>query len=624
MRTRSSFRQMSFCENFGSGARRLMSDDPSPSGSSSAIEEVRRLRAHLRDLIAISAFPAAWVGREPSDIVTGTLDVLRNTLRLDLAYACVDDPAGASAIEAALDGEGVANADRVRAISSVLAPSLRHDLNSAPAIVPDLLGNGKLRLAIAPIGVLSEGSLIVAGSRREDFPTDPERLLVSLIANQAAIALQHAGLLATQRRAEEALREEARIIETLHRVGGAVAAELDLQTVVRVVTDAATELSGAQFGSFFYNEVNEHGESYMLYTLSGVPQEAFERFPLPRNTDVFGPTFRGEGIVRLDDVTRDPRYGKRAPYHGMPPGHLPVRSYLAVPVVSRSGEVLGGLFFGHSVPGMFTERAERLVAGIASQAAIAMDNARLYTEAREAANAREQFLSIASHELKTPLTTVKGSIQLLVRRLRQIGFNDERILRLISQVESGSERMEILVSDLLDAARIQQGRLDLRTERVDLAELTRQVVQRFEDAPERNLQHTLALDAPNAVEGLWDPAMLDQMLTNLVSNGLKYSPAGGEVLIRVRGFDAHAEVTVRDQGIGIPPDELEMVFQPFVRGAAVHQSIGGTGLGLYITAQIIERHGGAITVESTSGKGSIFSVRLPLSRTDKTSDAGLV
>src|SRR6185369_9938052 len=114
-------------------------------------------------------------------------------------------------------------------------------------------------------------------------------------------------------------------------------------------------------------------------------------FPMPRNTEVFAPTFRGDGIVRSDDVTKDPRYGKNAPHHGMPKGHLPVRSYLAVPVISRSGDVLGGLFYGHSAPGVFTERSETLVAGIASQAAIAIDNARLFESARRA-NAEKDLL----------------------------------------------------------------------------------------------------------------------------------------------------------------------------------------------------------------------------------------
>ncbi|HEX4114204.1 MAG TPA: PAS domain S-box protein [Stellaceae bacterium] len=174
------------------------------------------------------------------------------------------------------------------------------------------------------------------------------------------------------------VRQEAGALEIINRTGVVLAAELDLERLVQTVTDAGVELVGAQFGAFFYNTVNEQGETYTLYTLSGAPREAFAKFPQPRNTAIFGPTFRGEGTVRSDDILADPRYGKNPPYNGMPQGHLPVRSYLAVPVVSRSGEVLGGLFFGHANPGMFSARSERVMSVVAAQAAVAIDNARLH------------------------------------------------------------------------------------------------------------------------------------------------------------------------------------------------------------------------------------------------------
>jgi PAS domain S-box-containing protein len=168
------------------------------------------------------------------------------------------------------------------------------------------------------------------------------------------------------------------IADLLSRTGAALAGELDLERLVQGITDVTVDLTRAEFGAFFYNVLGDAGEHYMLYALSGVPRENFSKFPMPRNTEIFGPTFRGEGTVRYDDVQNAPGYGKSAPYFGMPPGHLPVRSYLAVPVISRSGEVHGGLFFGHSEVGIFTERHEIIVSGIAAIAATAMDNARLF------------------------------------------------------------------------------------------------------------------------------------------------------------------------------------------------------------------------------------------------------
>jgi PAS domain S-box-containing protein len=227
------------------------------------------------------------------------------------------------------------------------------------------------------------------------------------------------------------LQEEAHILDVVNRAGVAIAAERGLEQLVQLVTDAGVEMSGAQFGAFFYNVINNNGESYTLYTLSGAPRSAFERFPMPRNTAVFEPTFRGTGTIRSDDILADLRYGHSAPYHGMPQGHLPVRSYLAVPVMSRSGEVLGGLFFGHSQPCIFTARAERAVSAIAAQAAVAIDNARLHQandreldarrgaerelqELNEALEARASERSLQLATSKARLEETEHRFQLLV------------------------------------------------------------------------------------------------------------------------------------------------------------------------------------------------------------------
>ena len=136
---------------------------------------------------------------------------------------------------------------------------------------------------------------------------------------------EHAARVEAEETGRRLLREKQRA-EALHRVGSAIAGRLELREIVQLATDAARELTPAAFGAFFYNVVSDAGEAYMLYTLSGVDRSAFERFPMPRNTEIFAPTFNGEGIVRLDDVLADPRYGHSPPYNGMPEGHLPVRA----------------------------------------------------------------------------------------------------------------------------------------------------------------------------------------------------------------------------------------------------------------------------------------------------------
>ncbi len=313
-----------------------------------------------------------------------------------------------------------------------------------------------------------------------------------------------------QRQAEERLREESHVVETLNFVGRSLAAELDLHTVVQRVTDAATELSAAAFGAFFYNAQDESGESYLLYTISGVPAEAFSQFPMPRNTAVFGPTFAGESVIRLDDVTKDTRYGLSAPYHGMPPGHLPVRSYMAVPVHARSGEVLGGLFFGHPEPARFDKVDERIVVGIAAHAAIALDNARLYEserlarEAAEVARRRLALLAEASRVLASSLDVDRTLADLT--RLVSPEIADSCVVYLIAADGWIEQALAHAGADMaIDIAPLQPPPLDpshpshpvARVIRTGKSELLEHVAPELvdgaiEDADQRDLVHRLA------------------------------------------------------------------------------------------------------------------------------------
>lgn len=215
------------------------------------------------------------------------------------------------------------------------------------------------------------------------FPKENEKTWyiarVTRLANSKRIIVAQQDI--TQRKLiEKEVQQQAQIIETANRVGQILATKLKLEELIQNVTDAAVDLSRAQYGAFFYNVVNPEDEAYTLYTLSGTDKANFEAFPMPHKTEILAPTFYGEGIVRSGNIQADPRFGKNAPYFGMPLGHLPVVSYLAVPVISRSGKVLGGLFLAHSEPNQFSEYEEYLLKGVAAQAAIAMDNAQLYAE----------------------------------------------------------------------------------------------------------------------------------------------------------------------------------------------------------------------------------------------------
>jgi len=186
-------------------------------------------------------------------------------------------------------------------------------------------------------------------------------------------------LLAREQRAREELDHVLRRVELMHSIGRSVLRRLEVDEIVGMVIEAAVELTPAAFGAFFYNVETPEGEAYSLYRIAGVDASAFADFDMPRNTRVFAPTFGGERVVRSDDITREPEFGHMAPHHGLPPGHLPVRSYLAVPVRLSSTEVVGGLFFAHPEPGRFSAGDEVIVSSLADYAGIAIDNSRLLT-----------------------------------------------------------------------------------------------------------------------------------------------------------------------------------------------------------------------------------------------------
>jgi PAS domain S-box-containing protein len=288
-------------------------------------------------------------------------------------------------------------------------------------------------------------------------------------------------------------------------------------------------------------------------------------------------------------------------------------SVMLVPLIAR-GRAFGILTFGMSDSGRrYNEDDLSLAVEVAHRAAVSIDNAQLYREAQEAARAREEFVSLVSHELKTPLTVIKGYIQVLERYLGKPNWERDRIQTTRERLSTQVSRLELLVSDILDVSRMQRGRLDLKVNpETNLVELARHVLERFDDAIERMPTHELRLEANEQVIGCWDPLRLDQVFSNLYSNALKYSPDGGPINIRIWKDNENAYVDVEDRGVGISSVEQGTLFQPFQRGAAASRGISGTGLGLYITRQIIEQHGGSISVTSNPGESTTFHIQLPL------------
>jgi len=459
-----------------------------------------------------------------------------------------------------------------------------------------------------------------------------------------------------QRDAEEIIREERHALEVLNHAGSAISRETDLHKLVQIVTDAGVELSGAEFGAFFYNLVNEAGESYTLYTLSGAPMEAFSKFPMPRNTEVFAPTFNGEGIVRSDDITRDPRYGKNSPRRGMPEGHLPVRSYLAVPVISRTGEVLGGLFFGHAKTGVFNERSERGLSGLAAEAAVAIDNVRLsqamQREINERKRAQEALVELnatlekqvterteqlrkneealrqsqkmeavgqltggVAHDFNNLLQVIIGNLDTIKRNLPE---ESARLQRAAKHAMNGAQRAATLTQRLLAFSR----RQPLDPKPLDVNAL----VNGLSEMVHRTLSETISVETVLGA-GVWrvevDPAELEAAIINLAVNARDAMPNGGRLTIETSNAHideayvaAHSEVVpgqyvaiaVTDTGVGMEPKTIAQAFEPFFTTKAVGK---GTGLGLSQVYGFVKQSGGHVKIYSELGQGTTVKLYLP-------------
>jgi signal transduction histidine kinase len=250
---------------------------------------------------------------------------------------------------------------------------------------------------------------------------------------------------------------------------------------------------------------------------------------------------------------------------------------------------------------------DRLLAEeVARRAALAVDNARLYREAQRSIRLRDEFLSIASHELNTPLTGLRLAVQALAAGT--LGVAPETQQRAYDILERQTRRLVTLTSELLDVSRIQARALRLRCEPCDLVTLVVDVGERFE-AQLAEARCRLVLEARDRVVGRWDRGRLEQVVTNLLSNALKFG-AGKPIHVSVESLPDRARLTVADQGIGIEPDRRHRIFERFERAvSAAHY--GGLGLGLYIAREIVVAHGGSIAVDSTPGMGAVFRVELP-------------
>ncbi len=289
---------------------------------------------------------------------------------------------------------------------------------------------------------------------------------------------------------------------------------------------------------------------------------------------------------------------------------------LIVPLEAH-GQTLGALSLsGPRSRRSFDESDRALVQDLARRIALAVVNARLYREAQNAVRVRDDFLTSVSHDLKTPLTAIKGHAQLLRRRVSRLDTPEaQRIVEGLAVIDSTTAKMTAMINEMLDVTRLRLGQpLELYLQATDLIALVRDTVSALVQAKDT---HSIRLEcAVEQLVGRWDGVRLERVLGNLLSNAMKYSPVGSEITLALRRDEDHAGawavIEVRDHGIGIPADELPLVFERFYRARNVLGRIAGTGVGLAGVLQIVEQHGGTVALESEEGKGTTVTVRLPL------------
>jgi len=524
---------------------------------------------------------------------------------------------------AQIDGVGVAReADRYGALtyvphmgwavgytrsSDVLAASTRNDLledlGILAAIMVAVIAAMLLiaRQMTRPLKVLAAAARQVTAG--QDVSFTPTALTDREVADlQRAFTTMSAAV----REREERLTEQAERMQHLEEAGAAISAGLDFEQTVQAVTDEGTRLVNAEYGAFLSNTLDQAPETQHLQTFSVNVSPVFKDLLNADNEGLYLPIFRNEGPVRIDDVIRDARSGPPSPIDAQ--GRAPMRSFMGVPVISGSGIVLGGLFFGHSEVGVFKDRDEELASRIAAWASIALDNARLYAQAkviqeelRQANFAKDEFLGLISHELRTPVTTIYGGLRIMHTH-REL-LDGDQADELIESMADEGVRLVRLIEDLLALTRVELGKEIERTPAMP-NELVRETVQAFsKQRPGRPVTASLSENLP-PIEV--EPTYFRQILTNLLSNADKYSPEGLAVAVETKIGANGVQVEVTDSGDGVAPAEVDKIFESFFRSEKTSAKAPGQGLGLTVCRKLVEAQDGTIWARNHPGGG--FSV----------------
>jgi|GEM_PF-606752 len=457
----------------------------------------------------------------------------------------------------------------------------------------DALRQGAYDYITKPFDLWETAKAIERGLESRFLVIENRRLVSSL--EQANVELQH-----HEKILSRMVKEATQRITALYEAGKEISTSLSRQATLEVIVNQVAKLAGADASLVFLYDTDA-GE-YVAEAGVGVPPERLREYRFGNGVGLHGQSVRSASPVRCASV------GETV---GVEPflTELEAGSALVVPLLTNEN-VLGTITALRPDGKAFTPEDQEMLTMFASQASIAVTNAILYERTKELDRMKSEFVAVVSHEVRTPLTSIKGSLELL---------GDERFhvlpppqKELLTICQANTERLISLINDILDFSKLESSKLSLQFESVEVGRIVPEAVEHI-----RNLAAIKGITIDVHMEGSAgvieaDPMRVAQVITNLLGNAIKFSPENGKIEIWARGGDEEVVVDIKDFGKGISQHDLSRLFQRFAQlDSSTTRRAGGTGLGLVISKGIVEQHGGKIWVESTLGKGSTFSFSIP-------------
>jgi GAF domain-containing protein len=461
-----------------------------------------------------------------------------------------------------------------------------------------------------PIGVISVGR-----AEARPFPDEQVELLKTF-ADQALIAIENVRLFKELQARTNELTRSVDQLTALGEISQAVSSTLDVETVLQTIVSRASQLAGADGCAIYeYDDATEAFHIRATHNLDPVLVGTLRAAPLRKGEGAMGRAAETREPTQIADIAAPGAYQSHIRETLLGAGY---RALLSVPLL-REGEVIGSLSLNRHAPGEFPPAVVEVLKTFATQSALAIQNARLFREIADksrqleaASRHKSEFLANMSHELRTPLNAIIGFSEVLVDRM--FGELNEKQDEYLKDIYASGQHLLSLINDILDLSKIEAGRMELEATDFDLpSAIDNALTLVRERATRRGITLGRTIDAHlGMLRG--DERKVKQVLLNLLSNALKFTPEGGRIDVRAGAHDEVAEVSVTDTGVGIAPEDQEAVFEEFRQVGTADKKVEGTGLGLALSRKFIELHGGRIWVTSTVGVGSTFTFTLPVRR----------